>query len=539
MSENSVLIFQQDQAESLLNSPSFLKDWDLLLRECPWATVFQNRVFVRTWYESFSSYPKIIVCDWNGEQMKGILTLTLKGGQLTGAGLDLAEYQAWLSREEDSEDFLKAAFRSLQKEFPKTGLYLKYLNNRVPINSFQKNGFLRSNAVMRAYEHPLMETDVEVLDAELKKKNKKEKINRLKRLGELEFFEIEEKVEFLSLIDEMALQSDFRKGAFYNKTFFYDEPERKDFLLKLFDQGCLHVSGLKVGGEMIASNAGIMGTDVVHLQGINCHSPYYSKYSPGILQFLMLGIALKKSGFRYFDLTPGGADGYKSSLATESSTAYELWVLPAADAKKKRLSETLRDKVKPHLKGKRFLGEDLSNFFMVVLKIKLKLKFIPKKLNPFARKDYFHFLETDADLSPWTEIGKSQSLDLKGKTQFHFLQKDCIQDLLLFDESRSIRPRMDFLADCITRIEYGQVMYTLSVESRLLGVFWFIPSSAKNSKLRKEEDKRKELLTCSYFNTDTEIRPLDIFTEILNGIEAVKTTKDGIWIEYGKGLLKS
>ena len=113
----------------------------------------------------------------------------------------------------------------------------------------------------------------------MKKKNRKEKINRLKRIGDLQFVELSKVSEFEMVIDEMILQNDFRKGALYGKMVFQEEFQRREFLLKMFELGHLHVSLLKLDEKVIASNAGFIGEDVIHLQGINSHSPFFSKYS--------------------------------------------------------------------------------------------------------------------------------------------------------------------------------------------------------------------------------------------------------------------
>ncbi|WP_194976260.1 GNAT family N-acetyltransferase [Aquiflexum lacus] len=494
MLDSGQLIFQNEKCKKLLQAPQFLEAWDKLYHDCPWATVFQSKEFALNWYQCFESFPKIIVTDWDGIRMTGLLALTKKNNQLTAAGLDLAEYQVWLSLPNFNDEFLKKALLAINITFPNQTLYLKYLTAKVPLNLFFKKGPYGTQTFIREYAHPLMETNEELLKSELKKKNKKEKINRLKRLGDLEFFEVKENDHFRALIDEMSLLSDFRKGAFYNKTYFYDEPERKTFLLKLFELGLLHVSGLSIDGKLIASNAGIMGPDVVHLQGINSHSPFYSKNSPGILQFLMLGIALKKSGFKYFDLTPGDADGYKSMLATEISMAYEMWFTSKTDATMKKWFERVKNWLKPRFQEKTFRGFELSNLNMARIRFKFKCRFLKKSLRNHQKKEFTNFLKGESqffslkDPSPITE--KIEAIGVIHENQ--------ISDLFLFDEEFSLFPRMDFFADCITRIEFGQNMFTLVSGSELMGVFWFISMHAKTEWKNTRVTPQLPTLTCSY-----------------------------------------
>lgn len=490
-------VFKDIEVESLIENPVFTQAWDGLFDSCPWATVFQNRKFVTSWYVYFEKYPKIILTDWDGSKMTGLLALTKKKKKLLAAGLDLAEYQAWISTNENSNIFLETVLNTIKKSFPGDTLHLKYLTHQTPSHIFVSSPFFKKRTVVKSYVRPLMETNVEVLESELKKKNKKEKINRLKRLGDLEFFEVKENKHFRALIDEMSLQSDFRKGAFYNKTFFHDEPERKTFLLKLFDLGLLHVSVLSLDGKLVASNAGIMGSDMVHLQGINSHSPLYSKYSPGILQFLMLGIVLNKSGFKYFDLTPGGADGYKSMLATETSLAYEFWFTSTWEARKKRWMEQVKNWLKPRVQGKRFWGEDLSNLNMAVTRLKLKLRFELKKFKMRGKWVDIHFLERECIYVPLNDVSV-KSMSLERLSEENIIKENQIPDLFLFDEDASLFPRMDIFADCIVRLEYGQTMFTLTRGKKLMAICWFIANTAKASKTEAKEITRPPILVASY-----------------------------------------
>lgn len=111
----------------------------------------------------------------------------------------------------------------------------------------------------------------------------------------------------------------------FNLNFFLSDPLRQTFLLKLFEQKLLHVTILKLDEAIIASNVGATGKKWVHLQGVNTHDPSYAKYSPGILHFLMLGKQLAEEGMEVFDLTPG-ADTYKVGLATDYTTAHQLYI---------------------------------------------------------------------------------------------------------------------------------------------------------------------------------------------------------------------
>jgi hypothetical protein len=242
-----VKIYGDRVSKSLTMNQDFLAFWKGLWNQCPWATVFQSPDFVLTWFDCFPDYTPTIITDWDGTSMTGLWVLTEVNGKFAAPGFDLAEYQVWLSTPEHQSAFIEAALKAFSEAFPKHSIYLKYIPNPTPLGVFEKSTFLKSRTVWRPYQQPLMLVDKALLQEELKKKNRKEKINRLKRLGSLEFRKTIDLETFKSQIDEMALQSDFRKGALYNKTFFHDEPQRKEFLLRLFALGHVHVTTLSVG----------------------------------------------------------------------------------------------------------------------------------------------------------------------------------------------------------------------------------------------------------------------------------------------------
>jgi hypothetical protein len=370
MELNNWIKIDQD-AELLFKDSSFLFAWEELYKSCPWATIFQSKDFVLNWYHYFQYYPKILVTDWNGKSMSGLLTLSFVGkNTISAAGFDQAEYQVWLSTPESKDHFISKAINQILKYYPGKTLYLKYLPSKTPVSSFELLQFIKYRYYLKPYVQPLIKENKTQLEFELKKKNKKEKINRLKRLGTLKFYEVKNITEFRDYFDEMAMQSDLRKGALYDKMIFKTEPQRKKFLLKMFELGHLHVSVLKLNEIIIASNAGFKSPDMIHLQGINSHSPFFSKYSPGILHFLMLGIHLEEIEVNYFDLTPGGKDGYKSMLSNTTEIAYELWISDKKYVFFKKLEEKLKFWLKevsgiPIFQKNNFsdLGLSIKNYF--------------------------------------------------------------------------------------------------------------------------------------------------------------------------------
>ncbi|WP_461491812.1 GNAT family N-acetyltransferase, partial [Pontibacter sp. HJ8] len=199
----------------------------------------------------------VVVIKTNGAKLTGLFTLAKDlHGRITGAGTNQAEYQVWLASSADSRDFFRDALSEIRRKFPQSNITLKYIPATAPLD-WAESGMLRKTPYfLRSAGHPLVVINKDNIAQELKKKNRREKINRLKRMGELRFEKITDRQTFTAIIDELAIQSDFRKGAMYNKSVFQSEPFRKDFLCSLFDQNILHATLLRLNEEIISSNVG-------------------------------------------------------------------------------------------------------------------------------------------------------------------------------------------------------------------------------------------------------------------------------------------
>ncbi|MEX2512318.1 MAG: GNAT family N-acetyltransferase [Cyclobacteriaceae bacterium] len=491
-------IFIQEEATDLLRDEKFLKAWDLLLSVCPWATVFQSKDFVLTWYAYYKEFIPIVITDWDGQNLKGIFTLTIdKKGTITAAGTNLAEYQVWLSASVDSHDVLEASIGLLKKHFPRRTISLKYLPPNTPIKQFEVSTKWNKNIFIKAHLQPLMASNEQLLNKELKKKNRKEKINRLKRKGNLEFKIISNIEAFIAIIDELIIQSDFRKGAMYDKVAFQQEVQRKEFLVRLFELGLLHVSILKLNEEIIASNAGIVGFDMVHLQGINSHSPFYAKYSPGILHFLMLGIELKNTGKKYFDLTPGGAKGYKEMLATTAQEAYELKIFPRLDNFLASEKEFIKNKIKK-------IFDNFPKYKDQPSKMVHHLQHIKKKSSLLFRKGFkvFDYEGINKIFSDQTKTYiKVNSIGQEVLSNQFQIHENNIHDLMCFEESKGIISRKEFLYDCMKRIEIGHHFFCFTAGNSLCAVLWYIPTHVKTGEpfLSKINEFNHPTLAFSYY----------------------------------------
>jgi hypothetical protein len=161
---------------------------------------------VKTWYNIYHEKTPILITDWNGRYMTGLLALSFFGkNSISAAGFDQAEYQVWLSTPESNDSFISKTISELFIKFPRKVLHLKYLPSKTPISFFEQSLNFKNQYYLKAYVQPLIQKNKIQLESELKKKNRKEKINRLKRIGDLQFYEIKNIDEFRKNFDEMAM----------------------------------------------------------------------------------------------------------------------------------------------------------------------------------------------------------------------------------------------------------------------------------------------------------------------------------------------
>ncbi len=318
---------------------------------------------------------------------------------------------------------------------------------------------------MQVASQPLMVINEANFTQELRKKNRKEKINRLRRQGQLRFERVSDSAEFSAVFDELSLQYDFRKEAMFNRSFIHSDPLRKVFLHCLFEQGLLHTTLLKLDETIIASNVGVSGKNVVHLQGMNTHAPSYAKYSPGIIHFLMLGKQLADEGIAVFDLTPG-ADAYKSSLATGFVIAHQLEIVGAYS----KIIKGLKFIVKEQLK-KAALVVGLKP--QVLKKVKWQIRFIRVKLAENKKEGVYHFIKLLFKSTAGAKVIRIFEGSSKGKQAEGVEVKiNSLSDLLGYAPCRLDPTRWEFLSEAMRRLEGGESCYTWSDGGSLLGCAW-------------------------------------------------------------------
>lgn len=473
-----ITLFVGEEASDLLLFNSFLNAWDSLYQSCPWATVYQSRQFVATWYQTYDqTYTPIIVQNVTSGRLMGLLTLAMdKTKTIVGAGDSQAEYQVWIADETFGETFGSQALNIVFNTFWRSKIQLRFIPENAPLRLIKEDVGLKRHLLIRSFKQPIMRINNAHITNELRKKNRREKVNRLKRIGKLEFERIFDCGDFFSVLEVLAIQFDFRKAAMFNCSFFLEDSRRKQFLLALFELDLLHSTVLKLNGEIIASNVGTIGNDCVHLQGINTHHPSYGRYSPGIIHFLFLGKLLGEEGISTFDLTPGDS-AYKDELATEFRTTYELTVCSLYRHFAHHFEFALVEHFKKignknGVKPSRFseLKRAAANWSNKIAHVKsLSWECLIKGLSrqiQFSDKIILYRREVSA-ISP--------------QSKWLPLQKNSLKDLLCYHSSETWATRREFLSEAMRRFEVGQRVYTYSEDNCLMYCVWL---SNKNVEIR-------------------------------------------------------
>jgi hypothetical protein len=238
-----------------------------------------------------------------------------------------AEYHCWLADDDQANDFASMAVQRVRVEFPHARINLKYLPPGVPVDWIDGRTLPAKWCVLQRHSRPLMTIDGDAMHRQWRKKNHRQKYNRLSRLGTVSFERVTDHARFEQIFGDICRQYDFRQGALCRAMPFATDPLKKSFYLELHRRAMLHATILRVDDAIIASHLGLLSKDrVVHL-GINSYAPSFSTYSPGHLLLALLGVHLATEWVETLDLTPGG-DAYKEQFASSHDQVLELDIFP-------------------------------------------------------------------------------------------------------------------------------------------------------------------------------------------------------------------
>ena len=288
-------------ADLLLRDRAFQQQWHSLYVGCPWATVFQCGDFVTTWYKVYrESYRPVVVKQVLADgSLGGLMTLatTTDSLRLIFAGAEQAEYHTWLATIDSGDTFIVAAMELIGASFPGLKLTFQYLPPAAPKQWLTLNPWAQTS-ILDPWTRPLMQLeDGSNLQKSLKKSGNKSRLNRMKRLGDVQFEQLREPAALAAVFDDIISYYDFRQGAVNDSIYFQTDPCRKPFYLALLEiPALLHVTVLKIDDLVVAAHIGLSDGKSCVL-GIPAHSPVHAVHSPGKLQLLMLGVELAKQGF--------------------------------------------------------------------------------------------------------------------------------------------------------------------------------------------------------------------------------------------------
>ena len=333
-----VELHRQHAGWSLLDDSQFRDAWQQLAVHCPWATVFQSPEFIVTWFETYRTQydPVLLVGTDEVGNLRGLLPLGLSrdGKSLVFAGAHQAEYQVWIGTEADNGAFFVDALRELALEYPRHRLRFRFVPENAPLGPLYASRDVQARVQIATHFCPLAKCGTAAVAQSFRKSGNKSRINRLKRIADLEFVRLPDCAALEPHIDEFIAAYDLRQDVAHGVRPFLADPLKRELLRRLMSKhpNIVHATILRLGSSVIAGHFGMISWNTRRLHvGMIAHSPLYAAQSPGKLNILFLLRQLGDEGFLELDLTPGG-DAWKERFATHHNQVRELTVYPSAAA---------------------------------------------------------------------------------------------------------------------------------------------------------------------------------------------------------------
>ena len=418
--------------------------------------------FVRTWYTHYCDtwIPLLCVGTDDKGRLLGIAPLALHNGHITGAGAHQAEYQGWLSLQQDAETFLMGMLRSLAERYPSAHLRIRYLLPG-PLAVVQRLAARDARLMISVYQRPLMNLDADIIKAALKKKNTRSKMNRLKRSGDLYFERLSGFPEFERQLDSVITLYDFRQAAANDSAPFLEDHRKRQFHLDWFRLAPedFYVTRMGIGERTIAAFVGIRADKVVH-NAIIAYAPDVSRHSPGKLHLYQTGMAMLESGIDSLDLTSGG-DPWKERFANAHDEVGELNFYVSGSA---RLQARLKTSMQP-----------------VARKLLGSVSIRPEQLRAWSGKlrrlNGKQLVTRCTALLPATTEYRIYRMRLPAGLERAGVapQVNNYDDLVRFVPHEVWQTRYQVLSSALERIERGQRAYSHRSGERLLHVGWLLP----------------------------------------------------------------
>lgn len=457
------------QAFELFNSASFCAAWDELFRRCPWSTVFQDRRFITTWYETyFAQFEPLVIINVSAGTLDGLLPLTLKrdGSQIDYAGTHHAEYQNWLALPDTSDRFIVEAITVLRKLQPSQPLRFKYLVGGVPLQWAKSAPWPCS---IDSAPRPMLDTtrasEENFVKQKLRHRSTKNYLNRMERSGDLVFQRITDPAQIEAVTDEIFTNYDIRQGAAHGDIPFLQDSFKRQFHVRLaYRGGLVHLTTLSLKGEIVAAHFGLQDSKTLYLC-IPSFSPFHGKSRAFTIHLLMLIELVIQEGLSFIDMTPGG--DYKYQFANSSEEARVLTIHPTRTrAWLKKNSCFLRESAKARLPfAARFLKHGMNLFNRTRRAGITQLPTIMGRKLTTALSALNFRKELRVYQMPVSELHDSVSDPMA---------VDSLKDLLLYTGD-SWQTRSVFLAEALKRLETGtQHVFTRVEDEKLVHFGWLL-----------------------------------------------------------------
>lgn len=470
----TVSVYQDVAAERLIGSPEFQSQWRSLFEKCPWGTCFQASAFVCTWYRCYREiYQPLLLLRFAADgHLDGLLTLAVERttGDVTFAGAHHAEYCVWLALPGE-QTFIVDALERLRR-LGVVRLCFAYLPPQSPMNWLQ--GQWAQSAVVRRERKPVMDIG-NGLDAResLRKKSNKSRMNRLERIGAIEFLQVTSPEGLDRDYDDIISFTDFRQGALHNSFPFAHDPRKRPFFLELMRScGLMHVTVMRAGSSLASAHIGFRNRDDVTL-GLICYSPFLSEHSPGKLHILQLALLLNDQGISCLDLTPGG-DSYKDRFATRYEDVGSMTIFFDAKAlARQKVVMKSRSYAKRAALALGFDRGDAARYQSLLRKA---------TSNPLrTARSIVRMLKRRMWGTTEMRFYRLRASEISQEDGDPMIIRDSLSDLLCYEPAEASQASsQQFLLAAMKRIEAGAHVYTHVQDGRLVHYGWLTPRESKS-----------------------------------------------------------
>ena len=467
MNELTLEVLTNQDASSWLSSQNNFQSWTALYRRCPWRTPTLTPDFFKLWFRHYGAEwrPILILGKGTKGDIRALLPLALNEKLITGPGAHQAEYHGWLCNESDADWFLNKSLATISQRFPSCHLRLRYLPPGLPANGLAGLRNHQSRIIVTQHLRPLLTLDSKAIQNALQKKNTRSKVNRLKRQGPLTVKRLTDTEKTAHNLDRIAAMYDFRQGAINDTCPFIDDSHKRAFFLDWANtrspDSQLDVTCIMLKNQIISALIGVAGGRETYL-AILAHSPEFSNYSPGKLQIYHTALILIEEKHSCLDLTPGG-DPWKERFATEHDVVMALDVYSSrVEAGLVRLAGLLKTLARgvlkklgiPHRQIKALLHcyENLS----------------PSKLVNAIRPRHTVCHTYQQILSDFSPVPANENVHI-----------NALEDLVLYKYRNPGINRKTFLSDAHTRLESGDIAYTIANDGKLVCCAWLSENQEK------------------------------------------------------------